>query len=47
MSNAYLMSVLANYDDIAAGLADIEELGVKAVDDTTLEVNPQAADRLL
>ena len=38
MSNAYLMSVLANYDDIAAGLADIEELGVKAVDDTTLEV---------
>ena len=37
MSNAYLMSVLANYDDIAAGLADIEELGVKAVDDTTLE----------
>lgn len=38
MSNAYLMSVLANYDDIATGLADIEELGVKAVDDTTLEV---------
>lgn len=38
MSNAYLMSVLANYDDIAAGLADVEELGVKAVDDTTLEV---------
>lgn len=38
MSNAYRMSVLANYDDIAAGLADIEELGVKAVDDTTLEV---------
>lgn len=38
MSNAYLTSVLANYDDIAAGLADIEELGVKAVDDTTLEV---------
>ena len=38
MSNAYLMSELANYDDIAAGLADIEELGVKAVDDTTLEV---------
>lgn len=38
MSNAYLMSVLANYDDIAAGLADIEELDVKAVDDTTLEV---------
>lgn len=38
MSNAYLMSVLANYDDIAVGLADIEELGVKAVDDTTLEV---------
>lgn len=38
MSNAYLMSVLSNYDDIAAGLADIEELGVKAVDDTTLEV---------
>ena len=38
MSNAYLMSVLANYDDIAAGLADIEELGVKAVDDTTREV---------
>lgn len=38
MSNAYLMSVLANYDDIAAGLADIEELGVKAVDDTTLEI---------
>lgn len=38
MSNAYLMSVLANYDDIAAGLADIEELGVKAMDDTTLEV---------
>lgn len=38
MSNAYLMSVLANYDDIAAGLVDIEELGVKAVDDTTLEV---------
>ena len=38
MSNAYLMSVLANYDDIAAGLADIEELGVKAVDDTPLEV---------
>ena len=38
MSNAYLMSVLANYDDIAAGLADIEKLGVKAVDDTTLEV---------
>ena len=38
MSNAYLMSVLANYDDMAAGLADIEELGVKAVDDTTLEV---------
>ena len=38
MSNAYLMSVLANYDDIAAGLADIEELGVKAVDDTALEV---------
>lgn len=38
MSNAYLMSMLANYDDIAAGLADIEELGVKAVDDTTLEV---------
>ena len=38
MSNAYLMSVLANYDDIAAGLADIEELCVKAVDDTTLEV---------
>lgn len=38
MSNAYLMNVLANYDDIAAGLADIEELGVKAVDDTTLEV---------
>lgn len=38
MSNAYLMSVLENYDDIAAGLADIEELGVKAVDDTTLEV---------
>ena len=38
MSNAYLMSVLANYDDIAAGLADIEELGVKAGDDTTLEV---------
>ncbi len=37
MSNAYLMSVLSNYDDIAAGLADIEELGVKAVDDTTLE----------
>ena len=41
MSNAYLMSVLANYDDIAAGLADIEELGVKAVDDTTLEVTLQ------
>lgn len=38
MSNAYLMSVLANYDDITAGLADVEELGVKAVDDTTLEV---------
>ena len=38
MINAYLMSVLAYYDDIAAGLADIEELGVKAVDDTTLEV---------
>ena len=38
MSNAYLMSMLANYDDNAAGLADIEELGVKAVDDTTLEV---------
>lgn len=38
MSNAYLMSVLANYDDIAADLADVEELGVKAVDDTTLEV---------
>ena len=37
-SNAYLMSVLTGYDDIAQGLAEIDTLGVKAVDDKTLEV---------
>ncbi len=37
-SNAYLMSVLQGYDDIVAGDATIDELGVKAVDDSTLEV---------
>ena len=37
-SNAYLMSVLPGYDDIVAGDATIDELGVKAVDDSTLEV---------
>ena len=32
------MSVLQGYDDIVAGDATIDELGVKAVDDSTLEV---------
>jgi len=36
--NAYLMGYLANYDDIAQGLAEVDTLGVKAVDDKTLEV---------
>lgn len=36
--NAYLMNVLANYEKIAQGQADIDELGVKALDDSTLEV---------
>lgn len=36
--NAYLMGYLANYDDIAQGLAGVDTLGVKAVDDKTLEV---------
>lgn len=36
--NAYLMGYLANCDDIAQGLAEVDTLGVKAVDDKTLEV---------
>ena len=32
------MGYLANYDDIAQGLAEVDTLGVKAVDDKTLEV---------
>ena len=36
--NAYLMEYLAHYDDIAQGLAEVDTLGVKAVDDKTLEV---------
>lgn len=36
--NAYLMSVIAGYDDIAQGLADKDSLAVKALDDKTLEV---------
>lgn len=36
--NAYLMGYLANYNDIAQGLAEVDTLGVKAVDDKTLEV---------
>lgn len=36
--NAYLMGYLANYDDIAQGLAEVDTLDVKAVDDKTLEV---------
>lgn len=36
--NAYLMGYLANYDDIAQELAEVDTLGVKAVDNKTLEV---------
>lgn len=32
------MGYLANYDDISQGLAEVDTLGVKAVDDKTLEV---------
>ena len=37
-SNAYLMNVLVGYDDISQGLAEIDTLGVKALDEKTLEV---------
>ena len=37
-ANAYLMSVLDGYSDIAQGVAKIDSLGVKAVDEKTLEV---------
>lgn len=36
--NAHLMSVLAGYYEVAQGTAEPDELGVKAVDDSTLEV---------
>lgn len=36
--NAYMMSALLHYDQIAQGIKEADELGVKAVDDTTLEV---------
>ncbi len=38
MPNAYLMSLLLNYNEIVSGNATIDDLGVKAVDDKTLEV---------
>ena len=38
MPNAYLMSLLLNYNEIVSGNAAIDDLGVKAVDDKTLEV---------
>ena len=36
--NAHLMSVLAGYYEVAQGQAEVDELGVKALDDSTLEV---------
>lgn len=36
--NAYQLSALLNYDQIAQGIKEADELGVKALDDKTLEI---------
>ncbi len=44
---AYMLAPVVNAEDITAGKKKPEELGVKAVDDTTFEVHAQCADALL
>ena len=41
--NAYFLTPIKNYDQVSTGASPVEELGVKAVDEHTLEITLNAA----